>query len=78
MDVLGFFHLDFCQPRLYNYIPIALQRDVQVAFHFPLDKLTQDPYDVVIWHLLLLLPQWCFTLLTCGGVTWHKETQIQF
>jgi hypothetical protein len=27
-----------------------------MAFHFPLDKLMQDPYDVIAWHLLLLYP----------------------
>jgi len=47
---------------LYNRIVFTLQRDVQVAIHFPLDKLAQYPYDVAAWHLLLLLPQWCFVL----------------
>jgi hypothetical protein len=40
------FHLRFCCPRLYNCIPIVFRHDVQVALHFPLDKLTQDPDDV--------------------------------
>ncbi len=39
-----------------NHIPTTLQRDVQMAFRFPFDKLAQDPYDVTIWHLFLLLP----------------------
>jgi hypothetical protein len=30
-----------------------------MAFDFPLDKLAQDLYDAVAWHLLFLLPQWC-------------------
>jgi hypothetical protein len=52
---------------------IVFQSDVQVAFSFPLDKLAQDPYDVVAWHLLLLLSQWCFVLTLYGKATWHKE-----
>jgi hypothetical protein len=48
-----------------------------VAFHFPLDKLTQDPYDVAAWHLFLLLFQWCFILPPHGGATGHREMQIQ-
>jgi hypothetical protein len=56
LDVLGSFHLGFCHPQLYNCIPTTLQRDVQMAFCFPLDKLAQDPYDVATWHLFLLLP----------------------
>jgi hypothetical protein len=49
-----------------------------MTFDFPLDKLAQDFYDVVAWHLLFLLPQWCFILPPCGGTTWHRETWIQF
>jgi hypothetical protein len=45
-----------------------------MAFHFPLDKLAQDLYDVVIWHLIFLLPQWCFVLPPHGGAIRHKET----
>jgi len=48
-----------------------------MVFHFPLDKLVQDPYDVVVWHLFLLLPQWCLTLSPHGKAARHKETQIQ-
>ncbi len=47
-----------------------------MAFCCPLDKLTQDPYDVATWHLLFLLPQWCFILPLCGGAVGHRETQI--
>ncbi len=45
--VLRSFHFGFCHSRLYNHIPTALRHDVQVAFCFPLDKLTQDPYDAI-------------------------------
>jgi hypothetical protein len=31
-------------------------------FFFPLDRLAHDPYDVVGWHLFLMLPQWCLAL----------------
>jgi hypothetical protein len=62
---------------LYNRIPIALQRDVQAVFHFPLDNLAHDPYNMVVWHLLLLLPQWCLILPLHGGATGHREMQIQ-
>jgi hypothetical protein len=37
----------------------------------------QDPYDVVVWHLFFLLPQWCFILPPHGGVAGHRETQIR-
>jgi hypothetical protein len=47
-----------------------------MAFHFPLDKLAQDPYDVTTWHLLFLLPQLCFVLPLRGKATRHRETQI--
>jgi hypothetical protein len=59
--------------QLYNCIPTIIWHDVQVAFRFPVDKLTLDPYDVATWHLLFLLPQWCFTLPFRGGATWHRE-----
>ncbi len=62
LDVLKSFNLGFCRFQLYNRIPIALQRDVQMAFRLPLDKLTHDLYNVVNWHLPFLLPQWCFVL----------------
>jgi hypothetical protein len=62
---------------LYNRIVFTLQRDVQVAIHFPLDKLAQYPYDVAAWHLLLLLPQWCFVLPPHGEAVGHREMQIQ-
>jgi hypothetical protein len=40
LDVLESFHLSLCYPRWYNRIPTTLGHDVQVAFRFPLDKLT--------------------------------------
>jgi hypothetical protein len=61
---------------MYNRIHATLRRDVQMTFHFPLDKLTQNPYDVVVWHLLFLLPQWCLVFPLCGGAMGHKEMQI--
>jgi hypothetical protein len=76
LDVLGSFHLGFHRSRLYICISTAFQNDVQVAFHFPLDKLAQDPYDVATRHWLQLLSQWCFALPPCGMATWHKETRI--
>jgi hypothetical protein len=42
-----------------------------------LDKLVHDLYNVVVWHLLIFLPQWCFALPPCGGVIGHNETCIQ-
>ncbi len=48
-----------------------------MAFCFPLDKLAQGPYDVATWHLLLLLPQWCFVLPLHGKAIGHNEMQIQ-
>jgi len=48
-----------------------------MTFCFPLDKLVQYPYNVPTWHLLLLLPQWCFTLLPHGQAIKHKETRIR-
>ncbi len=48
-----------------------------MAFRFPLDKLTQDTYNVATWHLLFLLPQWCLVLPFHGGATRYKEMQIQ-
>jgi hypothetical protein len=44
-----------------------------MAFCFPLNKLTQDLYDVTAWHLFFLLPQWCLALPPCGGAIGHKE-----
>jgi len=41
-----------------------------------IDKLTQDLYNVVAWHLLFMLPEWCLTLPLRGRVTKHKETWI--
>jgi hypothetical protein len=38
----------------------------------------QDPYDVVAWHLLFLLPQWCLVLPLRGKTMGHREMQIQF
>jgi hypothetical protein len=40
LDVLKSFHLGFHCLRLYNHFPIALLGDVQMAYHFPLNKLT--------------------------------------
>jgi hypothetical protein len=51
LDILGSFHLNFCRPWLYNHILAALRCDIQVAFRFPLDNLTKDPYDVATWHM---------------------------
>ncbi len=48
-----------------------------MAFHFPLDKLAQDPYNVATWHLVLLLPQWCLVLPPHGGATSHRKMWIQ-
>jgi hypothetical protein len=48
LDVLGSFNLSFCHPWLYNYILVALWRDVQIVFHFPVDKLAHDP---MMWQL---------------------------
>jgi hypothetical protein len=73
LDVLGSFHINFRCFQLYNHIPITLQHNVQGAFCFALGKLTQDPYDVATWHLLLLLPQWCFDLPPNGRAIKHKE-----
>jgi hypothetical protein len=33
--------------------------------------------DIVIWHLLLLFPQWCLVLPPCGGSIGHKDIQRQ-
>ncbi len=49
-----------------------------MVFRFPLNKLAQDPYDVGVWHLLLLIPQWCFVLPPRGGEMGHREMQIRF
>ncbi len=49
-----------------------------MAFCFPLDKLTLDLYDVVTWHLFLLLTQWCFVLPFCGKAIRHREMQSRF
>jgi hypothetical protein len=49
-----------------------------MVFHFPSDKLVQNLYNVVVWHLLFLLPQWCFTLPLHGEAMRHKEMWIQF
>jgi hypothetical protein len=49
-----------------------------MAFCCLFNKLAHDPYDVVTWCLLLLLPQWCLVLcLEKGGIN-HRETKIQF
>jgi hypothetical protein len=42
------------------------------------DKLAQDPYDVVVWHLFLLLSQWCLVLPPRGGAVKYRETWIWF
>ncbi len=77
LDVFESFHLNFHHLQLYNHIPTTLQCDLQMAFFFPLDKLTHDPNDVAIWPLFLLLSQWCFVLPFHGRATWHKETWVQ-
>ncbi len=76
LDVLKSFNLGFHHFRLYNHIHDALQHDIQMVFHFALDKLAQNPYDVVVWHLFFLLPQWGLTLPPRGETTGHRETQI--
>jgi len=43
------------QGAQWTSITITLWCDVQTVFHFLLDKLTQYPYGVKAWHLLLLL-----------------------
>jgi hypothetical protein len=37
-----------------------------------------DLYNVVVWHLLLLLPHWCFVLPHSGGVIGHRKMWIRF
>jgi hypothetical protein len=49
-----------------------------VTFHFPLDNLAQDLYDVVAWNLFILLFQWCFALVPWDGTIGYNETWIQF
>ncbi len=67
LNVFKFFHFGFRRSQLFNHIPTILQRDVQVAFHFPLNKLAQNRYDVACWHLFFMLPQWCLVLSPQGG-----------
>jgi hypothetical protein len=45
-----------------------------MTFHFKLDKLAQDPYDVATQYLFLLVPQWCFVLPPHGKAMRHRET----
>jgi hypothetical protein len=40
LNVLESFHFGCRRFLLYNRIPTTLQHDVQMAFHFPLNKLT--------------------------------------
>jgi hypothetical protein len=47
-----------------------------MAFHFPLDNLAQDLYDVVVWNLFILLLQWCLALVPWGGTIGYNEIQI--
>jgi hypothetical protein len=47
-----------------------------MTFCFPLYKLAHDPYNVVIWFLFLLLPQWYLALRPCGETTGHREMRI--
>ncbi len=77
LDVFESFHLNFHCLWLYNHIPTTLQHDIQMAFCFPLDKITHDPNVVPIWHLFFLLSQWCLALAFHGRATWHKETWVQ-
>ncbi len=44
---------------------------------FPLNKLAQNSYDVVVQHLLFLLPQWCLILPPWSEAMRHKEMKIQ-
>jgi hypothetical protein len=76
LDVLRSIHLGLHCLQWYNCIPTILWHDVQVAFCFPLNKLVQDPYNVVVWHLFLLLPQWCLILPLHVEVMRHKEMHI--
>jgi hypothetical protein len=48
-----------------------------VTFGFPVDKLTQDLYNVATWHLLFLLAHWCFVLPPRGKVTSNWEMWIR-
>jgi predicted ester cyclase len=47
-----------------------------MTFDFPLDKLAQDPDDVVAWHLFLCYPNGVLTLPPCGKTTWHNEMDL--
>jgi hypothetical protein len=67
LNVFKSFHFGFYCYQLFNRIPTILQRDVQVPFHFPLNKLAQNRYDVACWHLFFMLPQWCLVLSPQGG-----------
>jgi hypothetical protein len=59
-------------------MPSILQHDVQMAFCCLFNKLAHDPYDVITWCLLFLLPQWCLVLPPEKGGISHRETKIQF
>jgi hypothetical protein len=44
---LSNFHLGLPQPHLYLWIPFTLQQKMQVVFRLPLDRLVQDPFDII-------------------------------
>ncbi len=46
-EPLSNFHLGLPQPHLYLWIPFTLQQKMQVVFRLPLDRLVQDPFDII-------------------------------
>ncbi len=58
---LGKVHNELPSLLLYS---VTLRCDVEMVFCFLLDKLTQHPYGVEAWHLLLLLSWSCFCFAT--------------
>jgi hypothetical protein len=70
---LGLFRL--C---LYSHIFIVFWQKVQLVFCLPFNCLTCDQFDVAIWHLFLLFPQWYLSFLPYGGSTRHNEIMTHF
>lgn len=60
LDISKPFHLSFSWLQLYSHIPITLHEGSTTSFTTPLEKLAEDPFDIVAWHFLLLFFQWCF------------------